>query len=61
MLSCLRQTLDNETSSVGFLKMLLTRIFKVETLQHILMRYDDTADELLLRSEKNADKLDSVL
>lgn len=61
MLWCLQQMLDNETSSMGFLKMLLTLIFKVETLQHILIRYDGIADELLFRSEKNADKLDLVL
>lgn len=52
---------DKEGNFMGFLQMLLTLIFKVEALQHILIRYNDRADELLFRSEKNADKLDLVL
>lgn len=52
---------DKERDFMGFLQMLLTLIFKAEALQHILIRYNDRADELLFRSEKNADKLDLVL
>lgn len=53
--------IDKERDFMGSLRMLLTLIFKAEALQHILIRYNDRADELLFRSEKNADKLDLVL
>lgn len=58
---CVQQMIDKEGNFMGFLQTLLTLIFKVEALQHILIRYNDRADELLFRSEKNADKVDLVL